>query len=160
MDGHRHGGRKRGERDGRPGPAPPGRRTPAEGRPAGCARSPATAPWSPRAPPGPRRPPPRRPSCAARRASRAPRSTGRVSASLLDSGAVDLEGLGRPGVLVHGPDFSSEGADPDLAGLDTFGHGTHLAGHAGVAACGSLVGMNKLNFGDLEFEYDPDDPDG
>jgi serine protease AprX len=29
---------------------------------------------------------------------------------------------------VHGPDFSSEGSDPELAGLDTFGHGTHLAG--------------------------------
>jgi serine protease AprX len=29
---------------------------------------------------------------------------------------------------VHGPDFSSESDDPDLAGLDTFGHGTHVAG--------------------------------
>lgn len=44
------------------------------------------------------------------------------------SGAVDLGGLGRPGALVHGPDFSSEGFDRELAGLDTFGHGTHLAG--------------------------------
>jgi len=51
-----------------------------------------------------------------------------VGVALLDSGAVDLGGLGRPGALVHGPDFSSEASDPDLAGLDTFGHGTHLAG--------------------------------
>ena len=51
-----------------------------------------------------------------------------VGVALLDSGAVDLGGLGRPGALVHGPDFSSEGSNRDLAGLDTFGHGTHLAG--------------------------------
>ena len=51
-----------------------------------------------------------------------------VGVALLDSGAVDLGGLGRPGALVHGPDFSSESSDRELAGLDTFGHGTHLAG--------------------------------
>ena len=51
-----------------------------------------------------------------------------VGVALLDSGAVELGGLGRPGSLVRGPDFSSEGDDRDLAGLDTFGHGTHLAG--------------------------------
>ncbi len=51
-----------------------------------------------------------------------------VGVALLDSGAVDVGGLGRPGALVHGPDFSSEGSKPALAGLDTFGHGTHLAG--------------------------------
>ena len=51
-----------------------------------------------------------------------------VGVALLDSGTVELGGLGRPGALLHGPDFSAEGSDPDLAGLDTFGHGTHLAG--------------------------------
>ncbi len=51
-----------------------------------------------------------------------------VGVALLDSGAVGLGGLGRPGTLVHGPDFSPERSDADLAGLDTFGHGTHLAG--------------------------------
>jgi len=51
-----------------------------------------------------------------------------VGVALLDSGTVELGGLGRPGSLVRGPDFSSEGADRNLAGLDTFGHGTHLAG--------------------------------
>src|SRR5204863_8639977 len=48
--------------------------------------------------------------------------------ALLDSGAVELGGLERPGTLVRGPDFSSERDDPELAGLDTFGHGSHLAG--------------------------------
>jgi serine protease AprX len=51
-----------------------------------------------------------------------------VGVALLDSGVVPVGGLERPGALVVGPDFSSEGSDPDLAGLDTFGHGTHLAG--------------------------------
>src|SRR6185503_9342969 len=51
-----------------------------------------------------------------------------VGVALLDSGVVPVAGLDRPGALVVGPDFSDEGDDPDLAGLDTFGHGTHLAG--------------------------------
>ena len=51
-----------------------------------------------------------------------------VGVALLDSGTVELGGLGRPGSLVRGPDFSSERDDQELAGLDTFGHGTHLAG--------------------------------
>ena len=51
-----------------------------------------------------------------------------IGVALLDSGAVDVGGLERPGTLVRGPDFSAEGRDPDLAGMDTFGHGSHLAG--------------------------------
>jgi serine protease AprX len=51
-----------------------------------------------------------------------------VGVAVLDSGAVAVGGLERPGTLVRGPDFSSERNDPDLAGLDTFGHGTHVAG--------------------------------
>ena len=34
----------------------------------------------------------------------------------------------QPGRVVYGPDFSSERNDRDLRNLDTFGHGTHLAG--------------------------------
>jgi serine protease AprX len=51
-----------------------------------------------------------------------------VGVALLDSGVVELGGLERPGTVVHGPDFSGDSADPDLAGLDTFGHGSHVAG--------------------------------
>ena len=51
-----------------------------------------------------------------------------VGIALLDSGVVELGGLERPGTLVHGPDLSDERGDRDLAGMDTFGHGTHLAG--------------------------------
>jgi serine protease AprX len=51
-----------------------------------------------------------------------------VGVAMVDTGVVGLGGLDRPGTLVRGPDFSAEGVDPELAGLDTFGHGTHVAG--------------------------------
>ncbi len=51
-----------------------------------------------------------------------------VDVALVDSGAVPVGGLAQPGRLVYGPDFSSERNDRDLRNLDTFGHGTHLAG--------------------------------
>jgi serine protease AprX len=51
-----------------------------------------------------------------------------VDVALIDSGVVPVAGLAEPGRVVQGPDFSSERHDGDLATLDTFGHGTHLAG--------------------------------
>ena len=37
-------------------------------------------------------------------------------------------GAGRQGKVVQGPDFSDQSRDRDLAHLDTYGHGTHVAG--------------------------------
>jgi serine protease AprX len=51
-----------------------------------------------------------------------------VDVALVDSGVVPVGGLAEPGRVVYGPDFSSERRDSDLRNLDTFGHGTHLAG--------------------------------
>jgi serine protease AprX len=51
-----------------------------------------------------------------------------VGVALIDSGVVPVGSLARPGTLMTGPDLSDERDDPDLAGLDTFGHGSHLAG--------------------------------
>jgi serine protease AprX len=48
-----------------------------------------------------------------------------VDVALVDSGVVPVEGLGQ---VLHGPDLSFESQNPELAHLDTFGHGTHLAG--------------------------------
>jgi serine protease AprX len=50
-----------------------------------------------------------------------------VGVALLDTGVVGVDGL-RSGNVVNGPDLSFESQAPGLAHLDTFGHGTHMAG--------------------------------
>jgi serine protease AprX len=53
--------------------------------------------------------------------------TGRgVGIALIDSGVVPVAGLQTQ--IINGPDLSFESQYPDLRNLDTFGHGTHLAG--------------------------------
>jgi len=51
-----------------------------------------------------------------------------IDVALIDSGVTPVVGLDQPGKIVYGPDLSNEGAFENLAGLDTYGHGTHLAG--------------------------------
>jgi serine protease AprX len=51
-----------------------------------------------------------------------------VGVALVDTGIVPVPGLDRPGKIINAPDFSYEASNPALAGLDTAGHGTHLAG--------------------------------
>lgn len=51
-----------------------------------------------------------------------------VGVALVDTGIVPVPGLDRPGKIINAPDFSYEANNPELAGLDTAGHGTHLAG--------------------------------
>ncbi|CAN5516649.1 hypothetical protein BH18ACT1_BH18ACT1_03570 [soil metagenome] len=55
--------------------------------------------------------------------------TGRgVGVALIDSGVLPVEGLTTPGKVVDGPDLSFESQVDGLQHLDTFGHGTHMAG--------------------------------
>jgi subtilisin family serine protease len=55
--------------------------------------------------------------------------TGRgIGVALIDSGITPVPGLNASGKVVHGPDLSFESQSPDLRNLDTFGHGTHMAG--------------------------------
>jgi serine protease AprX len=51
-----------------------------------------------------------------------------IDIALIDSGVIGVSALDGPGKLVRGPDFSEDAYDPDLRGLDAFGHGSHMAG--------------------------------
>jgi serine protease AprX len=51
-----------------------------------------------------------------------------VDVALIDSGVVPVAGLSASGKLLHGPDLSFESQSPELQNLDTYGHGTHMAG--------------------------------
>ncbi len=51
-----------------------------------------------------------------------------VTVALIDSGVVPVEGLTTPGKVVNGPDLSFESQEDGTRHLDTFGHGTHMAG--------------------------------
>jgi serine protease AprX len=55
--------------------------------------------------------------------------TGRgVDVALIDSGVVPVDGLTAPGKVVNGADLSFESQVANTTYLDTFGHGTHMAG--------------------------------
>ena len=51
-----------------------------------------------------------------------------VGVALIDSGVTPVDGLTTPGKVVNGPDLSFESQNSSLEYLDTFGHGTHMAG--------------------------------
>jgi len=51
-----------------------------------------------------------------------------VGVALIDSGVVPVDGLTGPGKIVNGPDLSFESQAANLRYLDSFGHGTHMAG--------------------------------
>jgi len=46
----------------------------------------------------------------------------------VDSGVAPVDGLTAPGKVIHGPDLSLESQVAERQHLDTFGHGTHMAG--------------------------------
>src|SRR5206468_12783889 len=51
-----------------------------------------------------------------------------VDVALIDSGVAPVQGLNSAGKVISGPDLSLESQAPNLANLDTFGHGTFMAG--------------------------------
>lgn len=51
-----------------------------------------------------------------------------IGVALIDSGVTPVKGLNGAGKVINGPDLSFESQAPNLRYLDTFGHGTHMAG--------------------------------
>jgi serine protease AprX len=54
-----------------------------------------------------------------------------VGVALIDSGVAPVDGLTVAGKIVNGPDLSFESQSATYEHLDTFGHGTHMAGIIG-----------------------------
>jgi serine protease AprX len=51
-----------------------------------------------------------------------------IGVAVIDSGVVPVKGLNGPGKVINGPDLSFESQVAPLQYLDTYGHGTHIAG--------------------------------
>jgi serine protease AprX len=51
-----------------------------------------------------------------------------IGVAVIDSGVVPVQGLNAPGKVINGADLSFESQVPQLGYLDTYGHGTHIAG--------------------------------
>ena len=51
-----------------------------------------------------------------------------IDVAVIDSGVAPVAGLNGVGKVIYGPDLSLESQAPNLQNLDTFGHGTFMAG--------------------------------
>ena len=66
-----------------------------------------------------------------------------VGVALVDTGVVPVDGL-TSGNVRNGADLSFESQTPEVAHLDTFGHGTHMAGIISGRTPGGLLDLGKF----------------
>ncbi len=64
-----------------------------------------------------------------------------VDVAVIDSGISPVPGLTAPGKVINGPDLSFESQAPNLTNLDTYGHGTFIAGIIAGRGDGAVAGQ-------------------
>jgi serine protease AprX len=72
-----------------------------------------------------------------------------VDVAVIDSGVAPVDGLSVAGKVIDGPDLSFESQASNLQYLDSFGHGTHMAGIIAGRASGAVPGQyvgDQTNF--------------